>query len=103
MLLDQQGKRFNRAHDRQAPCTAALLTYLNVTIENAALIEHAWPNGCDGSNDREEGTGAHHPPGLGKTGQQDRTPYWPATTTQWLCRVCGGGFETGSAEDRAIR
>jgi len=27
---------------------------------------------------------------LEKAGKQDRTPSWPATITQWLCRVCGG-------------
>src|ERR1700738_3882770 len=56
VLLDQRGKRLERAHDRQAPYPAAFLAKLDVTIENAALVEVIWSDGCDGSNDRNYGT-----------------------------------------------
>src|SRR5947209_15736940 len=59
VLLDQRGKRLDRAHDRQAPCPAALLAKLDIPIENAALVEVIWSNGHDCSNDRKYGTGLH--------------------------------------------
>src|ERR1043166_2450894 len=46
VLLDQRGKLFRRPYDREAPQPAALLTDLDVTIENAALVEPAWLDRC---------------------------------------------------------
>src|SRR5947209_8360081 len=91
VLLDQRGKRLDRAHDRQAPYPAAFLTKLDVTIENAALVEAIGSDGRDGSNDRNYGTGLHDRSAWKNTGQQDlKLTCWPAHTSQWLCRVCGG-------------
>src|SRR3984893_17514584 len=60
VLLDQRGKRLDRTHDRQAPYPAAFLTNFNVPVENAALVEVIWSDGCDRSNDGKYGTGFHH-------------------------------------------
>src|SRR5262249_1045730 len=59
VLLDQRGKRLDRAHDGQTPNPAAFLTNIDVTIENAAFVEVVWSYGGDGANDREYRTRFH--------------------------------------------
>src|ERR1700730_1025274 len=75
VLLDQRGKRLDRAHDRQAAYPAAFLTNFDVSVENAALVELIWSDGCDCSDDRNYGTGFHH-----RSACKNSRPAGPKTT-----------------------
>src|ERR1700736_2510512 len=92
VLLDQRGKLFNRTHDGQVPRPAALFTEFNVTIENAALVEHAGADRGDCSDHREYGTGLHHSVSLEKPAGRTQTNLPAGNTTQWLAASAAGAL-----------
>src|SRR6266568_4416648 len=97
VLLDQRGKRLDRAHDRQAPYPAAFLTNFNVSVENAALVEIIWSDGCDCSNDRNYGTGFHHRSACKNSRPAGpKTTHWPAAPRNGFAASAAGALPATS-------
>lgn len=47
--LDVCPRGFNGPHNRQVPRAPAVLTNIDVAVENAPVVKTVWPDGCDGS------------------------------------------------------
>jgi hypothetical protein len=87
--------------------TSMLLGFLGVRRLTLGIAPAALPDvvrlaalvwsGCDYRfNDRKYGAGFHDRR-LEKAGQRERNELLAGAVSQWLCRVCGGGFtQTGS-------